>query len=540
MNYFPLHLIFLFSFISFSQNHQGITYNHSPNGEMVYDTYDTFLNDEYGGLNFSFEGETGLFEKGHYKLKGEKFSKPALIRLQSEDKIRVKNEVYGDLIKIDIEEFEYYTTQVDSFFVSSNIRLIDRELTKPIVLQYLGETDKADYAMYYRFKNGAVAQKKILHTNKAEGKLWKELDINIKDPKKIFALLGFHNKLNTFYDKQERSIEDFLNTLKAEEYRRHYENKTKILYDKLWREIKKPAKATYFGQVTKIVDEIYSVQITDTKGERLFDVNYSSLQPLKKHGELIAYKGDAIKMVRTYDHGDILTSKRYMDNEIIFEFAYLKFETGEDKPQKFSRKAVSIGPNTINTYGDNVVEMEHLGNSLAYTISKKDILATEKKTLNGSIYLYSNYTEPLDLTSFEYLLRIFLNDERSFTDTMVSNDFEDSMVLEIITDAKGKALGYKILSSSNASLNTLIASFGDSFLSEKGRNRMRFKDIKLENKTDRATFILPINFEHKQFYKTFSRPNHDYWNWNWMWQQQMMWQQQQMMNQQIMNSVPKF
>lgn len=537
MKYVPLQLMLLFSLISFAQNHKNIDYNHSPNGEMVYNDYDTFLNDEYGGLNFSFEGETGVYEKGHYKLKGEKFSVPALIRLQSEDKIRVKSEVYGSSIKIDIDEFEYYNTQIDSFFVSSKIQLIDREIKTPTVLQYIGETEKADYAMYYRFKNGAIAKKKILYLNKPEGKGWQELDLNVKDPKKIFALLGFYNKLNTFYDKQERSIEDFLNTLKAEEYRKHYENNTKIGYDKLWREIKKPEEATYFGHVTKIVNEIYSVEISNKDGEKLFDLSYASLHPLKKHGELIAYEGDAIKMVRTYDNGDLLSSKRFIDNEVFLAFNYFKFETGKDKPQLFTRKAVSMGQNTVNSYANSHVEIEHEGKSVAYTISKKNIIDAQKETFNGKTHLYSNYTEPVDLTNFEYLLRTFLENERSFTNNMVSHDFEDSMVLEIITDYKGKALSYSILRNDNESLYKLITSFGASFLSEKGRNRMRFKEIKLENKNDRCTFVLPINFEHKQFYKTFSRPNYDYGNW--MWQQQM-WQQQQLMNQQIMNSIPKF
>ena len=213
MKYFSFLSLLFFPMVFLAQNLEKISYTHSPNGEMVFDTYDFFLNDEYGGLNFYFEDETNFYEKATYRLRSTPSVTTALVRLQSENKIRVKSGPYSESIKIDADELVYYTTKIDSFFVATNISLKDKVINKPTILQYLGDSEKADYAMYYKLNNGTVSKKKILQLKKDDNTRWEELDLNAEDPKKILAFFGFTKTLNAFYDKQELTINDFLNTV---------------------------------------------------------------------------------------------------------------------------------------------------------------------------------------------------------------------------------------------------------------------------------------------------------------------------------------
>lgn len=513
-----------------------LQYTHTPNGEIVYGNYDTFLNDEYGGLNFFFEGSENAYEKGVYFMKGSENGIPALIRLQNENKIRVKNNLFVESVKIDADELDYYTTKTDSFFVTSKISLKDKPIYEPTILQYLGDSEKADYAMYYKLKNGYAVKKKILHLKKSEGEYWEELDLNVEDPKKIEVLFGFYDKINRLNSEQELTIEEFLNTLKIEEYYQHYKEDTRILYDKLWREIKKPELALFSGKVTKIVDSIFSVTIHDGQGQKMYELNYSSLHPLKRHDTLTVYENGAIKMKRTYNHGDLISSKRYRDEKLFLAFDYFKFEREEGKSDVMRRKGSLIGDEPINNYASISSTVEHRGQSIRYVFDKKNMEMAQKLNDIETTYLYSNYTEPINLDNLSTRLRTFFESSSGYNNSVVSTDLEGTMLLQIITDFKGRVMSYEILDSNNEALQKLIKPFCESALKSDGRFPMRFKNIRLEDKNAQCTFLLPISFEHRQFYKTFSRPNYNNWNWHWQWQQQMMWQQQQFIN----NSLPKF
>ena len=529
---------FLFQFSLFipvifiAQTTEKVPFTHSPNGEIVFDTYDTFLNDEYGGLDFYFEDIEVFYEKGTYFLKGDTKGTDAFIWMDTERKVRVKNNPYADSRKIDIDELAYYTTKLDSFFVTNRISLKDKQIEKPTMLQYLGTSEKADYAMYYKIRSGSLSDKKIVQLKKEEGQDWVELNLNIKNPRKIFSFFKNYEVLNEFYDQQELTIEDFLNSLKVEEYYNHHNNNTKIMYDKLWREVKKPKFAQYFGTVTKVVDSIFTVEISDEKGQKMYDLKYSSLHPLKRHGTLTAYDGKVVKLERTYDYGDLITGKRFKDGKMLFEYNYYRFKR-EEAEDVLKRRVVSINSDSVKTYGDNSASL----NDVKYEIRKKEIISAYTETLNGKRHLYSNYVEPITFDNLETQLHAYFNRNRDFNDNVLKLDYEGSMLLQIVTNNRGKVLSHEILSSNNERLTKLIQEFANDFLTENGRRTLRIKQIKSEDRTATYTFILPINFEHRQFLKTFSRPSYNNWNWNWHWQMHhnMMWQQQQ-----FMNNIPKF
>jgi len=455
--------------------------------------------------------------------------------MQNEHKVKVKSNPFANGRKIDLEELAYYTTKLDSFFVTNTIVLKDKRIAKPTILQYLGASEKADYAMYYKMTNDRLASKKILQLKKEDGQYWEELELNTKDPKKIFSLFRNYTVLNSFYDEQELTIEDFLNSLKVEEYYNHYTNKTKIMYDKLWREVKKPKFAQYYGSVTKVVDSIFTVEISNEKGQKMYDLNYSSLHPLKRHESLLAYDSETVKLERTYDYGDLISSKWFEDERVLFENNYFRF-TRDEAPDVLRRRVVRIQSDSIKTYGNHAATF----NEVQYQIDKKEIVSALKENAEGKIYFYSNYRDPINFDNFEIRLRSFFNNNGFFNDKVLSKDFEGSILLQIVTDHKGRLLTHEILGKNNESLTNLFRKFAVENLEEKARLRFRFKQINLDDKTARCTFILPINFEHRQFFKTFSRPSYNNWDWqwHWQWQQNLFWQQQQ--HQQFINNVPKF
>ncbi|MDF4202923.1 hypothetical protein PXD56_08150 [Maribacter sp. SA7] len=536
MKIFIFHFLLLFPFIFIAQN--KIPFNHTPNGEIVFDTYDSFLNEEYNGLNFYWENEVENYEKGMYYLHNEAEGIPALIWMQNEQKIKVKSFRENSYTKIDMTNLAYYTTKIDSFIVSKNIYLRDQTIKTPTVLQYLGESEEADYAMYYNIKSGAVNKKKILQLKKSEKEKWEELDINTDHPKKILRFFKVYNELNKFYDKQELTINDFLNTLKCEEYYNHYKNNTRIFYDKLWREVKKPDLAAYYGKVTAVDDSIYTVEISNDKKQKLYELNYSSLYPLKRHGKLVVYNEDEIKMERIYEFGDLMSSKKYKDGSLLFHFDYVKFQRAK-KSDILKRRAVQIGKEKIKTYNSITVSIENSSNTINYELDKKIVISSHEQSSDGKLYRYSNYENPIEFEIFNNSLRAFLETNKYFNETILSKDYEGSMLLQILTDYKGKVLNYEILNANNSTLEKNILPFYNAYLTDEGKSTIRFKQIKLENKNDRCTFLLPINFEHRQFYKTFSRSNDTNWLWDWQWQQQMYFHNQ-MMQQQMMNSLPKF
>ena len=527
-------IILLYTFPIILKAQQSEAYSHSSNGEVVIGHSDSFLISEYGGLNIFFEGESNTYEKGFYVLKGGDELIPAMINYKSGHKIRVKKSPSLESKKINAADLSYYKTQVDSFFVVDRVQLKNGPTTKPSILQHLASFDHADYAMYYEINISGLQKKKLL-TNGNDGHVWTELDLNEEEPKKILALFISYNKLNKYYDKQELTIEDFLNTLKSEEYVNHYNNGSEVYYDTLWREVKNRDKSAYFGKVTTIIDSLFTMEISNAKHQKLYELHFSSLNPLKKHGTMKVYgENGTVTMEREYSDGDLQATTLYKSGSPIFSFSYTDHVDGEPS----ERKVTLLGKDSIKPQGRHTFELEFSGEKLHYVVENQQLTSVTKDTDHGRIHYFSNYSQPIDLTRLKKAIDEFILYNTNYYQTSFYKSLEGFITLQLETDYKGRVIHYKIVNSTNGELNKLVNNFCESRLWSDNKSKFRFKKIKLPHKMDTYSFIIPMTFEHRQFFKTFSRPSY---NWHWHWQQHMHWQmQQQMMQQSMMQSVPRF
>jgi len=527
-----------------AQAQYSFSYNHSPNGEPILDSYDSFFHHEYGGLTYTYEDAFTKDEKGVFQLKGEGAKPtPAIIAYDQNHKIRVRTSYYSDSRRIDADELLYFKTELDSFFVTEKVSLKKGPLSKPAILQYLGSSEIDDYAMYYSFGMNGLKDKMIVFKAKDDSS-WTYLKLNEERPKNILAQFFSNEKLIRYYDKQELTIEEFLNSLKIEEYYKKYKNGSDIYYDKLWREVKKPEKAIYYGKITDVRDSIFSVSIRDAKDQKLYDLDYSSLHPRKQTGKMTVYnESGGVRMERNYDQGDLISTRLFNENEkAIFSTDYLNFKATDEKPAKALRRFTSIGDDTISSFRESTSNLNFAETTVNYSILKKDIIAANKKNGDFLMHFYSNYVDKVELVHFEEYLDRYFATKAFLNNNYITKDIEGTLLLKIVTDYKGRTVDYEILGCNNERLQKTMTDFAENHLKEEAKSRPRFKNIKLENKKDLCTFLLPINFENKQIFRTFSRPNNYWWNDHWMWQQQMLWHQQHMqqMNQMQQNMMRNF
>lgn len=505
----------------------SIPYSHSKKGDIILKQYHTFFNDEYGGITIFLDDEYSNFEKGILKLKSEAVPQKAYIKFNTH-KINARLSVDSPATKIKVTELEYFTTKVDSFFVVNTIKSKDKLIDKPSIVQHIVTIEDEVFALYYDMTfNGVVKKKYFIKKNKTDN-TWDKIDLK-NDPKRKF-ITGYvaHEK---YINKKELSIEDFLNTLKIEKYTKHSIANTAVFFDKQWREVDSLDKAYYYAEVSKGENDLFLLKVFNLSNNiKQFEFSLSSLNPFKKSGKMLVFDAlGSIHSERFYDD-DKLKSYKIFDNDTLIVAAKKQYDTENDQLSSTTYDKINTNDISLLTTDRFIWKADSL-TTLEFSSKFKQL---DKVKLVGKetpeVY-YNTFNDVQDPKNgnIERALEIYFKQKNNFTTERFNSDLEGTVLLQIDTDYKGRVINYKILNSLNSIVDQWVESFCKSRMTKDSFSKIKFKGIKLDDKQAICRFILPINFQHRQFYKTFSRPNYNFHHFMFQQQWQMQWQQQQFM-----------
>ena len=527
-NNYLLIIFFFYSLNMFSQIPVG--YNHAPNGELIFGTYHPFLNKEFDAAEVSLDNIYGK-EKGYLKLLNSKQAEKTYIDFHS-NKIRTETDTTNTLYvasiknKYKIEEIEYFKLGVDSFFVVNKINTKDNIILEPSVIKYVFCIDSLEYGQYYKYtSNGYLKDKFFVNKKNNE---WHRIYLEDEPVKhKIFTSYA------KFIDKKELTEEKFLNVLKQSDYALKMKNKETTYFDRSWQELKKQDKSNYSAKITNIKDTIFSLEYYNRENNKLFQVNFSSLNPIKKHEKMSVYDYEKLKSERSYKNDSLKHISYFYDSgslmmkttikKVLFPSGKKYFETDVLNLQK------EDGNNILKE--DGLYTFKHGENlEVKYQVENKKLVNSFVEK-NGSKYYFFKPKKGKNIIGYKFksAFESFLYENVKFKKARFKENLEGTLLIDFITDSKGRVVEYKIKNTLNNSLDSLIKEFCELKFSEKAEFKFKFSGIKLEDKKAYCKFLLPVTFTHTRKHRTFSRPDNSFMMHHMMFQQQMMWQQQQMM-----------
>jgi len=509
---------------SFAQIRVG--YIHTPNGKAIYEDYHSYFGSELGGIKFKLEKEFDLYEKGIYKLKTKDQLYKAYINFTAERIVaKVDTVEFPKKQKIVFEKIEYVKLGRDSFFVVDKIKNDKKTIEKKSLVKHIASFDTIIYAQYYNYSklNGSLKNKFFIEKKK-NSNIWNRIVLKGEPLKRNFFMP--FGAVNRFIDKKEVTEEEFLKTVKEQEYFDKFTKGAKFYYDNTWSEIKKSKDAVFSAEVVEKKDSIYTVNYFNFKKEKLYNVHYSSFNPNKKTGKLTVYKGGKIKEERIYSN-DSLKSLSYFDSE---EKLKLRFENKIVK-DKYNKDSVElVYTDYISENGDKKIkESDYFKTkfdqiSVNHSFVSNKIVKSFYLENDQKIYFFNALKKDIDTYRFKSALEVYLRDGLKFKKARFKENLEGTILLDIKTNYKGKVVSYKILNSLGNGLDKFIADFCRIKMSLEANFVFKFKGIKLEDKKAFCRFLLPISFSHNRFNETFTRPNYDFHHQ--MFHQQMIWQQQ--------------
>jgi len=526
-------IFFILCFIK-SVSQITVDYNHSRKGEAIWKNYYTFLNDEYGGINIFLDSEYDKFEKGNLKLKKESTSISAYIKFNTH-KVNIKTNPSTTSKTYKASDISYFTTIVDSFFVVDKIKVADKLIDKPSLVQHIATIEDDVFAMYYEMTfNGSLKKKFFIKKDKEDPSRWEKVKLKDDPEKKVF--MGYRAR-EKYIDKKELSIDEFLNILKIEEYSNHIKNTTFVYFDKQWREVRNKSNAIYKATVQKNEDELFILNFQDiNSGMKKFEIKLSSLNPFKKTGKMSLFDNEEkLFSTRFYDDDKLKSIKFYENEKSIFALAKLAGNDEQIKKEGTSFVYQLIGETEPSLSDNEIIKWNLNKEVLVYDLSYKKAEKVFVSTDNKKCYNTNQLDFPRASGNIQTSLKNFIYESQDFQSKKYTNDLEGTVLIALDIDYKGRVIGHKILNKLGNKMDDLVKTFCEKRLVTSATYRMRFKGIKLEDKEVVSKFILPITFEHRQFYKTFSRPNYNFHD-QWFWHQQMMWQQQ--WHQQQLNIPP--
>ena len=520
---------FLYSFISIAQI--PIVYNHSADGKAILGNYHTYLEKEYKNIRIPLESEFDKLEKGYYKLVNDSKIRKAYIDFNSK-KITVREDKVESpkKQKIKISEVEYLKLGVDSFFVINKIR--DQKIVsqEQRLVKHIASFDSIVYAQCFNYTyNGILKDKFFIEKNTKIESTWERVVLEGEPLKRNFFMSV--GKLNRFIEKKEITEEEFLKSVKELQYLNKLKNDERFYYSKTWQPLKNKKDAFYSSKVVAKKDSIYSVVYYDKNQVKLYNVNYSSFNPNIKTGALNIYNNGVLSEKRIYSDDTLKSLSKYLKNgELNF-----KYNCSKTSKNKLSKAVFS----TITTKEDEIINspingtfsIKETGKNIKYVFKNNKIINSYYEIDDNKYYFFNDDNNVITDRLKNGLIQ-FLELYNGFNIVKFENNLEGTILLDITTDRKGKAVSYKILNKLNNRLDQLLENFCINKLSEKADFKIRFKGIKLAEKDAYCRFVIPIIFSHNRFHETFIRPSNYYYNdffFHNLWQQQ---QQQQLFQQQ--------
>ena len=412
--------------------------------------------------------------------------------------------------------------------------MIDKIKDQKIVLQeqklvkHIASFDSIVYAQCFNYTyNGVLKDKFFIKKNTKNESTWERVVLEGEPLKKIFFMT--FGKLNRFIDKKEITEDDFLKSVKELQYLNKLKNGERFYYSKTWQPLKNKKDAFYSSKVVAKKDSIYSVVYYDKNQAKLYDVNYSSFNPNIKIGALNIYNKGVLSEKRVYSDDTLISLCKYLKNGEL-NFKYSSTKTSKNKLSKAVFSMITTNDDEIISSPINgTFSIKETGKNIKYVFENNKIINSFYEVDDNKYYFFNDDNNVITDRLKNGLIQ-FLELYNGFNMVKFEKNLEGTILLDITTDRKGKAVSYKILNKLNNRLDQLLENFCMDKLSEKADFRIRFKGIKLAEKDTYCRFVIPIIFTHNHYNETFIRPSNYYHNdffFNNFWQQQQLFQQQQ-------------
>lgn len=524
--------LFIFSFIFILSGSAiaqiQIPYNHTYEGKMIFNNYNSYLENEYSVLHIPLESEFEKLEKGSYKLIGDPQIRKAYISYNTK-KITVRDDSVKEAVKkkIKIEDVEYFKLGVDSFFVTNE------KLNKKRIVKHVATFDSIVFAQYKQYyPNGYLKALNFIKKVKGSDKPWRRVFLKGEALKENLVMP--FGKVSSFLNRKEIKSEDFLKCLTELKYLHNFKNDQKLYFSENWQQLTNSNTAFYYSKVTKKKGSVYSVEYFTTDNQKIYEVNYSEFNPNKKTGALNIYDKGLLVEERMYKNNDLQKVSSYLANGTL-NFSYDCVKTDLNKVSKVSFTTITTAEgNTVEAPINGEFSLKGTDENIKHVFNDSKIVNSYYIDNGDKIYFF-NGEKNIKMEDVRMSLMNHLHTNANFNQKKFKADLEGTILLDIITNKKGKVTSYTILNTLNNSLDGLFKSFCFLKFSDKASFKIKFKGIKVPEKNAYCRFVIPFTFGYKNGDQTFIKPNNNYYDH--FWHQQILFQQQQF-NQPIPIKLP--
>lgn len=500
------------------------SYNHTYEGKMLFDTYQVFLEKEYNALKMPLDDEIEILEKGHYKLLKDSLTQQAYIGYNNKRIIIDEKQLETQKRKrIAIENVEYFKLGIDSFFVAKNILDINHIPIKNKTVKHIATFDSIVFASYKKNKNSG-AYNVFLKKNKISDTTWKTLN---KSNKLLTENLKMpFGELERFKGKEKITSGEFLKGLLELKYLYNLKNNAKFYYSNKWQELSSPKKASYYSKVTNKLDSIYTVEYYNSNHTKIYDVKYAAFNPNLKTEALNIYKDGVLTEQRVYNYDTLKKITTYLkDGSINYSYNCSKSKKNKLSKVNFYSITTHTGEK-IQAPINGEFALKGVDKGIVHVFEDSKIVNCYYTENENKIYFF-NAEKSIKIAKLETSLEYFINSKKDFELKKLKENLTGTILLDIITDHKGNVVSYEILNKLNNSLDTIIKQFCELRFLDNQSFKIKFKEVRVPDKSSFCRFVMPITFIYKRPNKTYLNPNFNHFLW-----------QQQFLNQQFLNAPP--
>ncbi len=550
----PLCFLFLVCFQSFSQIPVG--YQFDASGYPIDGYFDelSFQSDDVVRITHNSDS----YEKGAiYDLDGNKTE--GLVKYENKKILFKVNDIeYRDKIKPD--SLMGLTVGVDSFLVIENFFFKGNLKTQRQFAQYITEVEGDVFVKYYKFNNVRLQGTPPITISylgkKAGSNIWHELtDKGLKEHgHKYFGLVQDFNKRleeGEFKDKKSNlwlnqsfgtyygpnytysnpepleplELDEVYGLIKELEYLHKYAKNEPIYFDSNWNELTKPNDDSRIGKIVDVSQDAWEIHYF-LGSEKKYEINYSSLFPHERHGDLRAFhKGQLVKEISYQDDEPVIVTA-YNQGQTLYEYRWItiKDSYGEEAGKKAIYKSV-IGVNREDLLAEDLTTegelLDPITNAVYYNSYDMAELQSSYR-LEGSkkIYQVANNDQRIKLKKLQkdIIMEIETDD---LSETLVSNA-QGTVLIKVLINPEGKVDNYEMFGSIHPEFDRVLKDYIHENLLETAIYRIGFKPFKVNKEKVYLETYIPIVFTINRFYRA---TNNYYWHYDHMMMHQQMMMQ---------------
>ncbi len=317
MNKYFLLFFGLFSSLIFSQIR--VDYNHDLNGNPIEGEFHTFLKNESPGVQIKIEGELTNYEKGLYVDDNKQKHEGYILFNAKKISFRKRLDDFELTKSVLASEIEYLKLGIDSFFIAKKVNYKGKILKKPILIKYISTIGENEIGKVYQFNGINHYLKRSYFVIKTpESDIWENFNITTKEDFKTLVFKYFSKAPYVNYKTKEDqfSKDDLLTIIKTNEFYQNYIKGDSVYYNENWQQLLSSKGKKYSAKIVGLKDSIWTIDYFNGK-DKIYEANYSSINPNKKHGLFKFFDDNNIIEERKYSNDSLIEFKSFYKNKVL-------------------------------------------------------------------------------------------------------------------------------------------------------------------------------------------------------------------------------